>query len=354
MDMGLESINLSKVNMKIAICFGTRPEIIKLSLLSEKLSKKFDVINVFTGQHDSLFEDVKHLIPDVYALPFGPSSDLNGLYSSLIRRLGCCFYNEKPDLVIVQGDTASSFCAAFCAFILGIKVGHVEAGLRTYDVDSPFPEEFNRQAIDKIAYYNWAPSKLALKNLLSENISGKIILTGNTIVDFVNQMTIDKDEFYENDEIVITLHRRENEKLFKSILTQICEISQEYSNLKFIFSAHPNPIIQSKLDGLATSNFEIIPPMKYEKFLTLLARCRGIITDSGGIQEEALCLKKKVLVCRSNTERPEGVNIGLCKLIGSEVKKNFKWLLEEAIVKFENPYGDGTACDKIIESIEAV
>jgi UDP-N-acetylglucosamine 2-epimerase (non-hydrolysing) len=226
--------------------------------------------------------------------------------------------------------------------------------LRTYDVDSPFPEEFNRQAIDKIAYYNWAPSKSAVKNLLSENIRGKIILTGNTIVDFVNQMTIDKDEFYKSDEIVITLHRRENEKLFKSILTQICEISQEYCNLKFVFPAHPNPIIQNKLDGLATSNFKITPPMKYEKFLTLLARCRGIITDSGGIQEEALCLNKRVLICRSNTERPEGVNIGLCKLIGSEVKKNFKWLLKESIIKFENPYGDGTACNKIIESIEVV
>jgi len=307
--------------MKIAVCFGTRPEIIKLSLLSKKLSNKFDVINVFTGQHDSLFEDVKHLIPDIVYLPEDRYDGLNGLYASLTSRLGKLLHDEKPDLVIVQGDTASSYCAAFSAFLLGIKIGHVEAGLRTYDVSSPFPEELNRQVIDKLSYYNWCPSKSAQENLLKEDAQGKVILTGNTIVDFIDEMIKKKTFSYSSDEIVITLHRRENENIFKEILTQICEISHQYPKLKFVFPVHPNPIIQNNLVDISGSpNFKTVSPMRYEEFVVLLSRCRGIITDSGGIQEEAVCLKKKALICRSNTERQEGIDVGLCRLVGSDIK----------------------------------
>jgi len=342
--------------MKVAICFGTRPEIIKLSLLSEKLSKKFDVYNVFTGQHDSLFEDVKHLIPNIhYLIPnFRQGYEsLNNMYSDLICYLGDYFSKEKISLVIVQGDTASAYCASFCAYMLGIKVGHVEAGLRTNNIWSPFPEEFNRQVIDKISSYNWCPSKLAYNNLIKENVSGEVVLTGNTIVDFVNK-TVDQNKISKNNKIVITLHRRENEKLFENILMQINEIAAEYPWFEFIFPAHPNPIIQTKLGILKGKNVLLVPPIRCEEFVKLLSGCCGIITDSGGIQEEAVCLKKKALVCRSNTERQEGIDVGICRLVGSDIKNNFKWLFEPFNVRFENPYGDGSACDKIINSLRCV
>jgi UDP-N-acetylglucosamine 2-epimerase (non-hydrolysing) len=339
------------VKYKIAICFGTRPEIIKLCLLSKKLSNKYDVVNIFTGQHHSLFENVKHLIPNIhYLLPIGEYENLTLLYADLIKNLYELFNRIKPDLVIVQGDTASAYCASFCAFIMGIKVGHVEAGLRTYDLQSPFPEEFNRQIIDKMSYYHWCPSTSSVRYLLKENVGGKIILTGNTIVDLINSIFQNQKAECNND-IIITLHRRENSDVFENILNQIAILSSKYNNLNFIFPAHPNPIIQKYLKNLK-GRINVIKPLQYEDFILLLRNCRGIISDSGGIQEEAICLKKKILVCRDNTERPEAVDIGISKVVGIDIMNNFDWLISsDAEINFVNPYGDGDACDKIIENI---
>jgi UDP-N-acetylglucosamine 2-epimerase (non-hydrolysing) len=346
--MDLERIEMFK---KIAICFGTRPEIIKLSLLSQKMSKAFDVVNVFTNQHHSLYDDVKHLIPNIhYSLPIGEYENLTLLYADLTKNLYGVFNNVKPDLVIVQGDTATSYCAAFCAFIMGIKVGHVEAGLRTSNVYSPFPEEFNRQSISKIAYYNWCPSERAACNLRNEMVGGKIIITGNPIVDFVKQYFDLTKVVYGND-VVITFHRRENKDIFESILYQINIIAHKNPDLTFVFPVHPNPIIRNQIKILDATNIVLCPPMKYENFIELLMRCKGIITDSGGIQEEAVCFRKKVLVCRDTTERQEVVNIGISKLVGSKVEENFNWLLSTFDGNIINPYGDGSACEKIIESL---
>ncbi len=338
--------------MKIAICFGTRPEIIKLSMLSEKLSVNHRVFNIFTGQHHSLYGDVKHLMPIIdYKIPLSEYENLSLLYADLIKGLYGYFKIERPDMVIVQGDTASAYCGAFCAFLMGIKIGHVEAGLRTNDMFSPYPEEFNRQVIGKIANYNWCPSKLAVESLQREGVNGKIIFTGNTIVDFIHKMCDVSRVTYEN-EIVMTLHRRENKDLFVNMLQQINRIAVTHPTLKFIFPVHPNPNIRKQLDVLTASNILVGEPMKYEDFLQLLLRCKGIITDSGGIQEEALCLRKKVLVCRNNTERKEGVNIGICRLVTDDIEGNFEWLLTPFKTNFENPYGEGDACDKIIDSIK--
>jgi len=337
--------------MKIAICFGTRPEIIKMSLLSKKMSSSFDVVNVFTNQHHSLYDDVRHLIPNIhYSLPIGEYENLTLLYADLIKNLYDVFNNIKPDLVVVQGDTATSYCAAFCAFIMGIKVGHVEAGLRTNNVYSPFPEEFNRQSISKIAYYNWCPSQTAFDNLMKERVGGKIIITGNTVVDFIKQH-FDLAKVVYGNAIVITLHRRENKDVFENILSQINNIAHKHSDLTFAFPVHPNPIIRSQVKILDATNIIPCSPMKYECFIELLMRCRGIITDSGGIQEEAVCFRKKVLVCRDTTERQEVVNIGISRLVGSKVEDNFEWLLSTFEGDLINPYGDGDACEKIIESL---
>ena len=340
-------------NVKIAICFGTRPEVIKLALLSKKLESKHSVVNVFTKQHHSLYDDVKHLIPKVdYSLPIGEYESINLLYSDLTKHLYYCFNNCKPDLVIVQGDTASAYCASFCAFTMGIKVGHVEAGLRTNDIKSPFPEEFNRQMISKVSHYNWCPSQIAVDNLQKESVSGKIILTGNTIVDFVRSMPESTIKNQSN-VIVVTLHRRENAEQFLNILGQIDSVAKSHPDLKFVFPAHPNPIIQKHLCIITSDNFVVVKPMKYEPFLEVLKSCKGIITDSGGIQEEAVCFKKKVLVCRDTTERKEAANVGISKIVGCDIENNFEWLLTPYNYDFENPYGDGYACEKIEQSLNA-
>jgi len=268
----------------------------------------------------------------------------------MIKELYLCFRDSKPDLVIVQGDTASAFCAAFCAFMMGIKIGHVEAGLRTFNMSSPFPEEFNRQVISKIAYYNWCPSLYAVEMLKRENASG-IYFVGNTIVDFLYSI-VDINKIEHNNNIMITLHRRENQNSFHKILEQINYIAEKHKNIDFIFPAHPNPIIQKCLGILTSSNIHIHSPMKYERFINYLKDCRGIITDSGGIQEEAISLRKKVIVCRNTTERPEGVQLGVCKLVSENIVDNFEWLLSPFTEKIDNPYGNGNACDNIIKTIE--
>lgn len=336
--------------MRIAICFGTRPEIIKLFLLSRKMGSQFDVANIFTGQHHSLFDDVKHLIPNIdWYLPIEEYKDLSMLYSNLIQQLCSAFKTISPDLVIVQGDTASAYCAAFCAFTMGIKVGHVEAGLRTNDLQSPFPEEFNRQVISKIAYYNWCPTQLSMDVLKGEKVKGQIILTGNTVVDAIKEL-FGRYEEQDGNEIIITLHRRENRDHFESILSQISILSEKHPEFSFVFPAHPNPIIQGQLKNLS-NKIKIVNPMKYEDFILRLKKCKGIISDSGGLQEEAVCLRKKIIVCRNNTERSEASEIGISKVVGREIINNFDWLIEPVDGSFINPYGNGNACKLILESL---
>ena len=337
--------------MKVAFIYGTRPEIIKLSPLIKKCKDKMDVCTIFTGQHSTLYEDVKDLVPDPdYYVRIPLRSSLNKISSILFEELEGILVREKPDVVIVQGDTTSSFCGAVVAFNIDIEVGHVEAGLRTYDIKSPYPEEFNRQVISKIATYNWCPTQEDLINLDKEGVSGSMMVTGNTIVDFVNS----KKDLFENKEgnkVIITLHRRENKNKFEKILKQINYFAKKQPNLKFIFPAHPNPNIQNELKILTEKNIEIVKPMPYLDFLRLLSESLFVISDSGGIQEECACLKKKILVCRDTTERNSIIEIGLGLLVDDNLEPHFEWAIESFNGEFSNPYGNGNASDLIIESL---
>jgi UDP-N-acetylglucosamine 2-epimerase (non-hydrolysing) len=335
---------------KILICFGTRPEVIKLAPLIPVLSEYFNVITVFTGQHTSLYNDVSSLIPKVdYSIDLENKNNID-IYSKIPPKILDIFNKENPDLVIVQGDTSSAYSIALTAFLSKIKIGHVEAGLRTYNIMSPFPEEFNRQMISKIATYNWCPSKESYDNLLKENVCGKLFITGNTIVDIVRKYC--SNNIIKNNRIIITLHRRENELAFLKILNEIDVVANNNKDLDFIFPVHPNPIIRSKVEVLKSKNINICNSMGYIEFLGQLESCRGIITDSGGIQEESICLKKKILICRDTTERPECVKLGIGRLIGSDICKNFDWLLKDEIIEYENPLGDGYSSEKILNTIK--
>jgi UDP-N-acetylglucosamine 2-epimerase (non-hydrolysing) len=334
---------------KILICFGTRPEVIKLSPLIPVLSGHFNVITVFTGQHTSLYNDVSSLIPKVdYSINLENKNNID-IYSKLPSKILDIFNKENPDLVIVQGDTSSAYSIALTAFLNRIKIGHVEAGLRTYNIMSPFPEEFNRQMISKIATYNWCPSKESHDNLLKERIYGRIFLTGNTIVDVVKKYC--SNNIIKNNEIIITLHRRENESIFLKILNEIDIVANDNKDLDFIFPVHPNPIIRSKVGTLRSKNINICNPMGYIDFLKKIEMCRGIITDSGGIQEESICLGKKILICRDTTERQECIKLGIGKLIGSDICKNFYWLLKDEIIEYENPLGNGYSSEEILNTL---
>lgn len=342
--------------MKIAFGFGTRPEIIKLALLMSECKKKFTTFSIFTGQHTSLFDDVKNLIdfPD-YVIPIPDKRDLNLFASLLYKNIPIILERQKPDLVIVHGDTMSALCCAHIAFLMGIKIGHVEAGLRTNNVYSPFPEEYNRQCIDKISNYLWCPTMNAVENLLNEKVQGKVLYTGNTIIDFIKFIIMNNNIVIKDSNIVvITLHRRENANYFASILQQINFIAEQHKELQFIFPAHPSPTIQSQLHILSSSNIDVIDPMGYNDFIRLLANCKFIITDSGGIQEEACFLGKKVIVCRNETERPEAVQYGIAKIISSYDNIGEcvnKWAMIPYDKQGINPFGDGVAVQAIIGSL---
>jgi len=334
------------------ICFGTRPEVIKVSSTIEELSRKnIPFKTVFTGQHDELFEDVKHLIPqpdftmNIMGENQSPTDVLeraSNLFTPFLRR-------ENPAFIIVQGDTSSAMVIALTSFYERVKIGHIEAGLRTWNINSPFPEELNRQVISRTASIHWAPTQRAVKNLQAEGIKN-IILTGNTVIDVCQKYNF--PTCYEN-RILITLHRRENhgERMI-SIFSQLERLAKKYSNLEFIFPMHPNPEVQRHRSLLKKVN--VIHPLKYEEMLKLLSEVKFIITDSGGLQEECATFRKKVLVCREDSERPEGVEAGLAKVIGTSVEENFEWANSNPEWKGKNPYGDGNAAKRIVTSIEHI
>ncbi|MCL2413568.1 MAG: UDP-N-acetylglucosamine 2-epimerase (non-hydrolyzing) [Bacteroidales bacterium] len=334
----------------IVICFGTRPEVIKISpLLAELSRRKIPFKTVFTGQHRELFEDVMHLIPkpDYYLNIMSHNQSLNDILCSISQKLPKILKEEKASLLIVQGDTLTVTASALVAFYEKVKVGHVEAGLRTHNLQNPFPEEANRQIVSRIADYNWAPTQEAYDNLKQENVQN-IFLTGNTIVDICQSYGFEIT--YEN-KVLITLHRRENfGTSLKKMFTEIEQLAIAHPELKFIFPMHPNPNVQEYRHLL--KHVEVVSPLKYEELLKLLSEVKFVISDSGGIQEECASFGKKILVCRQTTERPEGVDIGLAKLVGSNILENFSWANDNPEWKGENPYGDGTASKKILDTIK--
>lgn len=333
----------------ICICYGTRPEVIKLSPVIRELEKRqVPFITVFTGQHDSLYRDVADLvpIPDYHFAIMKKRQSPSYVLSAVMTSLAPVLVHEKVKLLIVQGDTSTVLGAALTAFYLGIKIGHVEAGLRTYDLASPFPEEANRQLVSRIAAFHWAPTPSAGKNLEQEGVKDYEVV-GNTVIDACKQFNFPVSF---NNEVLLTLHRRENAgHKTTRILQQVEQLAKCHPHLRFIFPLHPSLEIDRYRHLL--KRIVVLAPLPYRDLLILLSKVRFVISDSGGIQEECSVFRKRILVCRNTTERPEGVAAGLAKIVGHKIIKHFEWANQTEPWKGESPYGDGLASKRIVDAI---
>ncbi len=355
---------------KIMLVFGTRPEAIKMCPLVNELKRHKEIKTVVcvTGQHRQMLDQVLKafsVTPDYDLCIMKEKQTLFDVTTGILERIKSVLESENPDVVLVHGDTSTTFVTALACFYLQIPVGHVEAGLRTHNIYSPYPEEFNRQAVSIIAKYNFAPTEMSKKNLLNEGRSEEnIYVTGNTAIDAL-KTTVRED--YTHPEldwakdsrlIMLTAHRRENlGEPMRNMFRAIKRIVDEHEDLKVIYPIHMNPIVRSAAEEIFGTNkrFHIIEPLDVLDFHNFLARSYLILTDSGGIQEEAPSLGKPVLVMRDTTERPEGIAAGTLKLVGTNeetIYNEFKRLLTDAqayskMSKASNPYGDGRACEKI-------
>jgi UDP-N-acetylglucosamine 2-epimerase (non-hydrolysing) len=357
--------------LKILICFGTRPEAIKLAPVIYELKKrglKFQVC--ITGQHREMLDQVLQFFqikPDYDLGLMKKNQSLNGLGAEILQAIDKILLKEKPDLVLVHGDTSTSVFTSIAAFQRQIKVGHIEAGLRTYDKRSPFPEEMNRQLTAKLVDYHFAPTLEARDNLQNENIAEQnIIVTGNTVVDALEFSKDRIDEynigtistllnlpvFVLNKFVLITGHRREN---FGNGIRKVCQALNELSSqIPLIYPVHLNPNVESVVYSELKKNNRVylLKPVAYPHMLWLLKNCEFVISDSGGIQEEAPSFGKKVLVTRKNSERPEGIRSEFATLVGTDknmiLEEANKILNNNSELKTENPYGDGNASEKIV------
>ena len=357
---------------KVMLVFGTRPEAIKMCPVVKELQKRANIKTIVcvTGQHREMLHqvlDAFQVEPDYDLDIMKDKQTLFEITSKILLKIRVILEKEKPHVVLVHGDTSTSYVSALACFYLGIPVGHVEAGLRTYDLRSPFPEEFNRQAVALIADYNCAPTELAKQNLLIEGKSEQsIIVTGNTAIDAL-QTTVRRD--YKHTElewaadsrlIMITAHRRENLGApMRHMFRAIRRIMEEYEDVKAIYPIHMNPVVRETAKEVfgGLEHIHIIDPLNVLDFHNFLARSYLILTDSGGIQEEAPSLGKPVLVMRDTTERPEGIAAGTLRLVGTNedsIYQNFRQLLEDKEVyqkmsMASNPYGDGHASERIVD-----
>lgn len=360
---------------KVMLVFGTRPEAIKMCPLVKELQtrKTIQTIVCVTGQHREMLHQVLNVfnvIPDYDLDIMKDKQSLFDVTVNILERIKAVLDKEKPDVVLVHGDTSTTFVTALACFYCHIPVGHVEAGLRTYNLDSPWPEEFNRQAVSIISKFNFCPTELSKQNLLNEGKdSNTMFITGNTAIDAL-QTTVREDYYNKNLDwangsklIMLTAHRRENlgepmENMFRAIR----RIVDEHADVKVIYPIHMNPVVRETANKILGDDdrIRIIEPLEVIDFHNFLARSYMILTDSGGIQEEAPSLGKPVLVMRDTTERPEGIKAGTLKLVGTDeqvIYDNFKLLLEnkevyEKMSHAQNPYGDGTACKQIADILE--
>lgn len=356
--------------LKITVVYGTRPEIIKLAPVIRELNKYNSLIIqlVNTGQHLEMVQEAEKMLGLKGDFRFNimkKKQTLNDILINVLSHMTKYVEEEKPDIVVVQGDTTTVLAAGICCFNLGIRLAHVEAGLRSNDLSQPFPEEFNRRVISIFAEYNFVPTERSKKNLLKEGVnSNKIYLTGNTIVDAVN-WTIENYSISGNNQpgsrnILITAHRRENHGLgMENICKAVLNISSRYPDITFNWPVHPNPnvrdIVHLKLKGLP--NVRLMEPLNYPDLIQLMHQSWLIWTDSGGIQEEATALKKPVLILRELTERPEVVDSGFGIIVGTDIAKivtaTENLLLNpkkyNKMISGPNPFGDGTAAKQIAE-----
>lgn len=360
---------------RIMVVFGTRPEAIKMCPLVKELKnrKNIETILCVTGQHRQMLDQVLaafQVEPDYDLSIMKDQQTLFDITTNILNKIKEILEKVKPDVVLVHGDTSTTFVTALACFYLQIPVGHVEAGLRTYNIYSPYPEEFNRQAVSIISRYNFAPTEMAKNNLLREGKKLETIyITGNTAIDAL-KTTVRKDYSHPelewaNDSrlILITAHRRENlGEPMKHMFRAIRRVMDEHSDVKAIYPIHMNPVVRETANAILGDDerIHIIEPLDVLDFHNFQARSHLILTDSGGIQEEAPSLGKPVLVMRDTTERPEGIEAGTLRLVGTEeevIYRNFKELLEnresyERMAHASNPYGDGKACQRIADILE--
>lgn len=360
---------------KVMLVFGTRPEAIKMCPLVNELKtrKGIETIVCVTGQHRQMLDQVLeafHVEPDYDLSIMKDRQTLFDVTTNILNRIKAVLEEVQPDVVLVHGDTSTTFVTALACFYLQIPVGHVEAGLRTYNIYSPYPEEFNRQAVSIISAYNFAPTELSKENLLREGKNpDTIYVTGNTAIDAL-KTTVREDYTHPDLEwakgsrlIMITAHRRENlGEPMKHMFRAIRRVCDEHPDIKAIYPIHMNPVVREIADSILGDDerIRIIEPLDVLDFHNFLSRSYLILTDSGGIQEEAPSLGKPVLVTRDTTERPEGIKAGTLKLVGTDeevIYQNFKQLLEDeeayrAMSTASNPYGDGFACKRIADILE--
>lgn len=360
---------------KIMLVFGTRPEAIKMCPLVKELKprKNIKTIVCVTGQHRQMLDQVLEafdVVPDYDLSIMKDKQTLFDVTTNILNRIKEVLEEVKPDVVLVHGDTSTTFVTALACFYLQIPVGHVEAGLRTYNIYSPYPEEFNRQAVGIIAKYNFAPTELSKENLLKEGKdANSIYVTGNTAIDAL-KTTVREDYIHEqltwtkgSRLIMITAHRRENlGEPMRNMFRAIKRIVDKHPDIKAIYPIHMNPVVREAAKEILgeCDRIRIIDPLDVLDFHNFLSRSYLILTDSGGIQEEAPSLGKPVLVMRDTTERPEGIAAGTLKLVGTDeetIYSSFKLLLEdkteyEKMSHASNPYGDGFTCKRIADILE--
>ena len=376
------------------LVFGTRPEAIKMAPLVKEFQKypqDFETIVCVTGQHREMLDQVLHIfdiIPDVDLNIMKQGQDLYDVTARVLTGMRDVFKECRPDVVLVHGDTTTSTAAALAAFYQQIHVGHVEAGLRTQNIYSPWPEEMNRQITGRIATYNFSPTPLSEKNLREEKAHGKIFVTGNTVIDALH-MVVDKlknDQTLADEQVkvlaeagydvtrlnggkklvLITGHRRENfGEGFINMVTAIKDLTEKYTDVDFVYPMHLNPNVRKPIhevfgeDLSNLGNMFFIEPLQYLEFVYLMEKSTIVLTDSGGIQEEAPGLGKPVLVMRDTTERPEALESGTVHLVGTNhdlIVSEVSTLLDDPVAydkmsKAVNPYGDGKACGRIVEAL---
>ena len=379
---------------KVMLVFGTRPEAIKMCPLVmefRKYPEDFETVVCVTGQHREMLDQMLKIFevkPDFDLDIMKQGQDLTDVTCRVLTGLRDVFKECRPDVVLVHGDTTTSTAGALAAFYAQIPLGHVEAGLRTYNMLSPWPEEMNRQVTDRITDYNFCPTVLSSQNLRAENVHGKIFITGNTVIDalhiVVDKLKNDKALAEEQRQILntagydvtrldgkrklvlITGHRRENfGDGFISMVTAMKDLSEKYPEVDFVYPMHLNPNVRKPIhevfgeDLTAYNNFFFIEPLQYIEFIYLMEKSTIVLTDSGGIQEEAPSLGKPVLVMRDTTERPEALEAGTVKLVGTDhdmIISEVSRLLENEeyynqMSKAVNPYGDGHACERIVKAL---
>ncbi len=373
------------------LVFGTRPEAIKMCPLIKEFQKhpnEFCTIVCVTGQHREMLDQVLEIFditPDFDLDIMKPGQDLTDVTAKVIIGLRDVFRHSRPDVVLVHGDTTTSTAAALASFYAQIPVGHVEAGLRTHNIYSPWPEEMNRQITGRIATYNFAPTELSEKNLRKENVQGEIIVTGNTVIDALHMVVerLKKDEELRKSQektlleagydvkrlddgrkmVLITGHRRENfGDGFIRMVTAMKDLSEKYPDVDFVYPMHLNPNVRKPIhevfgEDLTRPNFFFIEPLQYVEFVYLMSKSSIVLTDSGGIQEEAPGLGKPVLVMRDTTERPEALKSGTVHLVGTDYYKIVNKVSEllddniayETMSKAMNPFGDGKASERVVQ-----